>query len=213
MVATSQVVSDEGVVTIDHPLARLERPLTEEDFWALPDDENRYEIIGGELFVTPPPVLEHESISMYLSFALYQTLRVPELAWVLSAPFGVRLGPSDIVQPDLAVVRMARLAELKGKLLEVVPDLVIEIASPSTRRRDRVKKRVQYQEAGIPEYWLVDPMKRTVELLALEGGQYREVENEGGIATSRVFPQVAIDVAHLFSGKPYVAATTPSTTG
>ena len=191
----------------------LERPLTEDDFWALPDDENRYEIILGELYVMPPPVPAHEDISQHLNLILLLTVGATGLGKVMTAPVGVRLTAIDVVQPDLVVVRAGREHLIGGREIDGPPDLVVEILSPSTRGKDLVKKRGQYQNAQIPEYWIVDPENRTVDVLILDGEQYRARPNVNGKATSRAFPTVEVDVERLFSGELHIPATTPSTTG
>lgn len=191
----------------------LERPLTEDDFWALPDDENRYEIILGELYVMPPPVPAHEDISQHLNLILLLLVGATGLGKVMTAPVGVRLTAIDVVQPDLVVVRAGREHLIGGREIGGPPDLVIEILSPSTRGKDLVKKRGQYQNAKIPEYWIVDPEHLTVDVLVLEGERYRTHPNEDGKVTSRAFPTVMVDVEKLFSGELHIPATIPSTTG
>ena len=193
--------------------AVLERPLTEDDFWLLPDNQNRYEIIGGELFVAPPPTVDHQNASQYLSVAMYHAVDVKRTGWVRAAPIGVRLSPEDIVQPDLIVMSSERSARPTGKLIADRPDLVVEILSPSNRRHDLVKKRAQYRTFGIPEYWIVDPSARSVEVFVLVEGEYVSTPHEHEFAVSQMFPAIEIDVEHLFSGEPFDPATRPSTTG
>lgn len=206
MVAATRILEPSAVVV-------LERPLTEADFWLLPDDENRYEIIGGELYVAPPPTVDHQNASQYLSVAFYHAVEIPRRGWVRVAPIGVRLSPEDIVQPDLVVLSAEQSQRPKGKLITDRPELVVEILSPSNRRHDLVRKRAQYRTFAIPEYWVVDPFKGTVEVFVLVGDEYEATPDEDGVAVSQVFPAIEIDIARLFSGDPFDPATTPSTTG
>lgn len=194
-------------------IAVLERPLTEDDFWNLPDDENRYEIIGGELVVSPPPVVDHQNASQYLSVALYHAIEMTGAGWVRTAPIGVRLSPTDIVQPDLVVLSSETSNGPRGKAISDLPAIVVEILSPSNRRNDLVKKRAQYQTFHVPEYWIVDPIKRTVEVLTLDNHEYAVTVADDGIVRSRVFPAIRLVESHIFSGEPFNPATTPSTTG
>lgn len=194
-------------------IAVLERPLTEDDFWNLPDDENRYEIIGGELVVSPPPVVDHQNASQYLSVALYHAIEMTGTGWVRTAPIGVRLSPTDIVQPDLVVLSSETSNGPRGKAISDLPAIVVEILSPSNRRNDLVKKRAQYQTFHVPEYWIVDPIKRTVEVLTLDNHEYAVTVADDGIVRSRVFPAIRLVESHIFSGEPFNPATTPSTTG
>ena len=206
MVAERQTLEREQI-------AVLERPLTEDDFWLLPDDENRYEIIGGELVVSPPPVVDHQNASQYLSVALYHAVEIPGLGWVRVAPIGVRLSSIDVVQPDLLVLSSANSRGPRGELFLDRPEIVVEILSPSNRRNDLVKKRAQYQTFRIPEYWIVDPIKRSIEVLVLGDEQYDRFAAEDGVVKSRVFSTIALVESHVFSGEPFNPATTPSTTG
>lgn len=129
---------------------------------ALPDDGNRYEIIGGDLFVTPPPSYAHQRIVLALArvFADYLDARDAE---VMIAPADVRAGERTSVEPDLFVIPFAsgRPAIGPAKLSELL--LSIEVLSPSTAGLDRYKKRPLYQREGVREYWIVDPDARFVE--------------------------------------------------
>ena len=124
----------------------------------LPDDGNRYEAIGGELYVTPAPSVRHQRVLKRLYNALERILEEPRLGEVLFAPLGVRFpATGEGVQPDLLFVSNERRDIVASDELKGAPDLVIEILSPTTAGRDTGLKRVLYERQGVAEYWIVDP--------------------------------------------------------
>lgn len=139
--------------------------ITWHDVLTMPEDGNRYEAIGGELYVTPPPKNRHQWILTNLLIALVDLLMKPGHGRVFTAPIGVEFPGSDEgVQPDILFVSKQRLAIVTEDWIRGAPDLVIEILSPSTARRDRTVKRELYRRHGVAEYWIVDPDAKQVEL-------------------------------------------------
>ena len=123
---------------------------------ALPDDGNRYEVVDGELFVTPAPSWTHQQAVLELALVLVPFVRAHDIGEVYIAPADVMFGPRDMVEPDVFVVPLVngaspRAWEQFGRLL-----LAVEVVSPSTIGADRVKKRELYQGKNVPEYWIVD---------------------------------------------------------
>jgi Uma2 family endonuclease len=173
------------------------------DYVRLPDDGNRYEVIRGVLYVTPSPVTEHQFSSFEFSFHLSSFVRKGELGLVLAAPFDVRLpaGIANPVQPDVVFFRKGNEPRRGTGFFEGVPDLVAEVLSPGTRRRDRTLKLEAYQEAGVPEYWLLDPGSQTVWVYVLgKNGKYAELAR-GGVGESvgsSVLPGFRVNVGTLF---------------
>jgi len=149
--------------------------LTVDDLWAMPDDGRRRELIDGTLVVNPCPAVRHQRVSG----ALFVLLRsaCPEGVEVLAAPLDYRISEHTLVIPDLVVARTADLGELR---LERTPLLLVEIASPSTARFDAGTKRLAYEAAGVPWYWLVDPGERRLTVLRLVDGAYVEVASVAG---------------------------------
>lgn len=130
---------------------------------ALPDDGNRYEVIDGELFVTPAPTWRHQAASRALFLQLHPYISAHALGEVIYAPADVEFADDRMVEPDLFVVplvggRVPQRWEDVGRLL-----LAVEILSPSTARADRQVKRRLYQREGVPEYWIIDVDARLVE--------------------------------------------------
>lgn len=138
-------------------------PWTAERVRALPDDGQRYELVEGQLVVTPAPRGVHQVAVFRLGVLLDQYLKTTGAAHVLISPADVNLGEDEILQPDVFVYQTATARELRewSEITELL--LVIEVLSPSTARFDRQLKRRRYQRARVPEYWVVDLDARLVE--------------------------------------------------
>ena len=178
------------------------RLLTYDDLCQTPDDFNRYEIIDGELIVTPASVPKHQRMSSRLQRWFGNFVTECELGEIISAPCDVKLAEHDIVQPDLLVIARERLHIIGDKYIDGAPDLVVEILSPTTRRSDRTRKAELYAKAGVREYWLADPDARalTVFRLVLVDSRYEPIEPEGRVVRSTVLPGFAVDADALFAG-------------
>lgn len=138
--------------------ARQDLKLTYDDFLLFPDDGQRHELIDGEHYVTPSPNLRHQDISGRLYLLIGNWLAAHPVGRIYYAPLDVILSRHDVVEPDLLYVSNERAAALLGgQHVTGAPDLVVEIASPDTRRRDETIKRRLYERQGVTEYWVVDP--------------------------------------------------------
>ncbi|MGH2531083.1 MAG: Uma2 family endonuclease [Thermomicrobiales bacterium] len=176
------------------------RPLTYDTLLDMPDDGNRYEIIGGELFVTAAPAEPHQWASIRLVSNLHVHVDANGLGQVYHAPVDVRLGPHNIVQPDIIFIRRERRHLYQGSIFEGPPDLVVEIFSPSTRRRDETIKLALYARSGVREYWMVDTDARSIIMFVLsQDGGYQRVEPVGGTVRSTVVPGFEVDVNAFFA--------------
>jgi Uma2 family endonuclease len=175
---------------------------TYEDWLKLPDDGYRYEVINGELFMSPPPSARHQRVLMRLVDHLLAFLRLHAVGEVIVAPVGVRLPNQPVpLQPDIIFVQSERLAIIGEDYIEGAPDLVIEILSPSNWLYDRREKMQVYQEAGIAEYWIVDPRAQTIDIQVLEQGTYLLVGQYGmgEVAPSRAIAGFEVPVEHVFA--------------
>ena len=130
---------------------------------AMPDDGNRYEVVYGELLVTPVPRPWHQIVVHRLSVAIELYLRTEPVGFVLSSPADISWGPDVLVQPDVFVADRDELRTLTWSRVQPLV-LVSEVLSPSSTRGDRFLKRVRYREAGVPLYWVVDADERSVEI-------------------------------------------------
>lgn len=147
--------------------------LTWRDWARAAPESQRLELIEGELYGSPAPTLEHQRLVGRLHFSLFGFLEATELGEVFQAPTGVRLTHEDVVEPDVVVVLRTARVKLSGVAIVGTPSLVVEVLSPGTARRDLIEKRALYARVGVPEYWIVDPAQRSVELLRLQRGRWR----------------------------------------
>jgi len=130
--------------------------LTYEDYCLLPNDGKRYEIIEGELFVTPSPSFLYQTIVTSLTSYLYSFLKDHPLGRVFVSPFDVVFSQFDVVEPDILYVSKARASVLTEKNVQGSPDLVVEVLSQSTAKIDRTTKLKLYARFGVEEYWIID---------------------------------------------------------
>ena len=173
--------------------------LTYDDLRQIPPDRNRYELIEGELFVSPAPSLEHQRKTGRLFRRLADYVEQRDMGEVFIAPCDVVLTPFIVLEPDIVFVSKARRSILKVACIEGAPDLVVEVTSDSSRTIDRFVKRDRYAEFGVPEYWLLDPFEPRIEVLRLEGGKYRVLAafGPGDTLESPTFPGLRIAVSSL----------------
>jgi Uma2 family endonuclease len=147
--------------------------LTYEDYVLLPNDRNRYEILEGELTVTPAPSTKHQTASGNLFVLIAHYIKDRDLGRLFYAPIDLILESTSVLQPDLLFVSKAREGIITEKAIEGAPDLVIEILSPTTSRTDRVTKAQIYSRHAVPAYWIVDPEQEAIEIYLLEADGYR----------------------------------------
>lgn len=176
--------------------AAIGTDFTYTDLGRLRDDLMRHEILGGIHVVSPAPTPRHQLICMHLAAAL-RRLWDERRALVLCAPVDVKLGESDVVEPDIVAVAAERAGIVGPACIEGAPDLVVEVLSPSSRRRDRGDKRGLFEQAGVREYWIVDDEARVVTQLVLESGRFRETEVRD-LLRSAAFPGWSAAVAPMF---------------
>lgn len=151
---------------------------TYEDYCRLPEDGWIYEVIEGELHMSPAPLTRHQKTILNLSAIFWNYNHQHPFGEILIAPTDVILpGLATPVQPDIAIVLQHHVEIVKDERIEGVPDLVIEVLSPWNWNLDRQKKFKIYAKAGVPEYWIVDPEKRMMELYILHGNAYRLLAN------------------------------------
>ncbi len=179
-----------------------EGPYSYEDYASL-DDGNRYELADGKLeLMSPGPSVPHQIISFELQKLIAHSCE--DDYFILDAPVDVILSPYEVRQPDLVVIKRERISILSTKGVEGAPDLVIEILSPSTLKRDRRDKSLVYAKYGIPEYWVVDPEHAALEIYELDQGKYTLVDVYTGDETvaSRQLPCVRFTMRALMSRIP-----------
>lgn len=165
-------------------VATSDRLLTFEDYLNHQTDDAasdvRYEFVDGELIPMNPPKIEHFLIAKFLTHYFEQAIQQTELPWMVFAEIGVRTGFRRSRVVDLCVVQRDQVQELAGRsaVFETPPLLVVEIVSLDSIGRDYRYKRSEYAAAGIPEYWIVDPLENRFTILQLQEGLYDEISQD-----------------------------------
>jgi Uma2 family endonuclease len=162
-----------------------------------------YEILDGELFVTPAPAPRHQTVLANLVLVLEQYVRPRRLGRIFFSPIDLILAPTTIAQPDLLFVPSGKRAIVTGRGIEAAPDLVVEVVSPHSARQDRQTKAALYGRFGIPNYWILDPAERTFEAFALERTAYRLAVRggEAGAVQAAPFSDLAIALGEIWDDR------------
>ncbi len=173
---------------------------TYKDYAAIPEDGHRYEVVNGVLYMSPSPNVWHQNIVLEIATHLHNAVFTRRLGRVFVAPLDVELSYGNVVQPDVFVLLNKHLDRITTSRIIGAPDLVVEVASPSTARHDLRAKLDTYTSAGVPEYWVVNPEAQTVELLVLEHGIYASLGVFKGQTTlpSRVLVDFPVEVEQFF---------------
>lgn len=178
--------------------------LTYEDFVLFPDDGKRHELIDGEHYVTPSPNLRHQKILGRLHLIVGTWLEANPIGEMFLSPLDVVFTDFDVVEPDLLYVSKERAAGIiTPKHIRGAPELVVEIGSPSTRKRDETIKRRLYERSGVSEYWVVDPELDVIRIYRREGERFSratELSAEAGetLETS-LLPGLRIPLTRIFA--------------
>jgi Uma2 family endonuclease len=177
--------------------------LTYDDFVLFPDDGLRHELIDGEHYVTLSPNTKHQKVLGNMHLLIGTWLRAHPLGEAFLAPFDVVFTPFDVVEPDLLYMSNERAAEiLTDANVQGVPELVVEIGSPSTRKRDETVKRLLYERAGVSEYWVVDPELDVIRVYRRDGERFArpaELSAEAGdVLTTTLLPGLALQLVDIF---------------
>jgi Uma2 family endonuclease len=172
-----------------------------DDIWDAPEDGNIYEVIDGELYVSPAPSSRHQHAITVLVGYLYPYIYSRGLGKIFTAPIGVVLGVGSGVEPDLVFISRERLGIVSERGIEGAPDLVVEVLSPRTESRDRGIKMRQYAAAGVPHYRLLAGRTSSLEAYRLGAEGYELVGIYGPEDTFKpeLFPGLEIRIADLWS--------------
>lgn len=188
-------------------VAVARRDWTYRDLVALPEDRLRHELFDGEHVVTPSPRVDHQIVHANLFEALASFVSANGAGQLLSAPLDVRFSPATVLQPDLLYYAGGRFrASVSERCAIAAPDLVIEIASAGTRRRDKGRKRAIYEREGVGEYWIADPDTKQVAVFRRHAGGAAFTnaaslfhERDDAIE-SPLFPGLRIPLSRVFRG-------------
>jgi len=154
------------------PVVIEKKKYTYEDYLKTSDDK-QYELIDGELLMTPSPVPNHQRISRKLEFILEKFVTENNLGEIFDAPCDVYLDDENVIQPDILFISLDRLAIIGEKNIQGAPDLAVEIISENSAYKDMVQKKRLYARFGVKEYWVVIPDCEEIEIYILKDNTYR----------------------------------------
>ena len=177
--------------------------LTYDDFLLFPDDGKRHELIDGEHYVTPSPNTRHQQISGNIYWLIRSYLETHPIGRVLYAPYDIVFSKFDVVEPDLLYLSHERAAQvLTDAHARGAPELVVEIASKGTRKRDETIKRRLYERSGVSEYWVVDPEIDAVRIYRRGPSAYEraiELSREAGdVLKTPLLPGLDLPLGDIF---------------
>ena len=175
--------------------------LTVRDYLDIPEeDENRYELINGELYMAPAPSWEHQRNKGKLFSVLEGFVYSNRLGEVADAPLDVYLSDEDVFQPDIVFISNERLGIIRSDGIHGAPDLVIEVLSPGTERIDRTLKSERYEMFDVREYWQANPIAKTILVLRARDGAFERVGlfTEGMTLETPLLPGLRVDVSAVF---------------
>ena len=171
------------------------------DLVSMPDDGRRYEIHGGELVVVPSPLPRHQMAVQSIFLLLHGHARDTG-GTALIAPLDIVLDEFDVVQPDIVFFRAERRHLVQpDAVTRHPPDIAVEVLSPSTAAVDRGRKMRMFAIYGMPEYWIVDPVRKQIEVHALENGAYRQAQAAAvdDVVRSVLLPNLTFAAASVFA--------------
>ena len=169
-----------------------------DDLARTPDDDCRYELLDGVLYVSPSPRPLHQRVSKRLQRQLEAYFEDKGLGEVFDAPVDVILTMHDVVVPDLVVVTAP--PQVTDRAIEGAPTLIVEVLSPTTKSRDRKLKAERYAALGVAHYWIVDPTRKTIECYRLQDTRYVHVLTTESPAQMihPNWPEMTIDLAAIW---------------
>ena len=173
--------------------------LTYQDYANLEGDE-RYELLDGELILVGSPNTDHQTASMKIGYRMFSFVEENDLGWFFHAPFDVLFTDTDVVQPDLLFISKDREHIITPANIQGAPDLIVEILSPSSVRRDWYHKRELYASHGVREYWIVDPVHQIVSVMLPQDGELEinGTYTEGDTITSSTLEGFSISLDEIF---------------
>lgn len=173
---------------------------TYKDYEKLPEGAP-YQLIGGELVMTPSPVPYHQDILGKLFYTLKKFVEENAFGRVYIAPLDVYFTETDTYQPDIIFISKDRLSIIGEKKIEGPPDLIIEILSPATAYYDLRLKKDVYEQSGVKEYWIVDPIQKTMEIFVNKASRFEPVSSarREGEVNSEILKGLSMSLKEIFA--------------
>jgi Uma2 family endonuclease len=178
---------------------RIVRPrVSNADLEQAPEDGRRYELYDGEVFVVPAPIPRHQVVQQWEALHQYVS---EHGGFSVDSPIDIVFSEYDVLQPDVVLftAQRANLVDL-DRAIRDAPDLCVEILSSSTEATDRGRKMQMFARYEVPEYWIVDPSARTIEVYAIAGSGYALIQRapSGDAVASRVLPDLVLRAGDVF---------------
>lgn len=171
--------------------------LTYREYACYPEDGRRHEIIDGVHYVNPAPSTYHQTVSRLIQFQLMSQIEMTGRGKVFDAPVDLHLTDHDVVQPDIVMVMNDRNIITPTKI-KGVPNLVLEILSPSSEKNDRELKFSLYEKSKVDEYWIVDSDEQEIEQHVLVDGKYQMTRHHESITCQRIEPAAVVDLTKVW---------------
>ena len=181
-----------------------------DDLRGMPDDGKRYELIHGEIVLSPSPTAKHQRVLGRLFNRMSALVDANAQGEAFVAPFDVKFSPYNVVQPDILFISKGSRNALAENSLNGSPPLVVEILSPSNRMQDLVQKAAIYAPNEVLEYWVADPETETIMVYELKEGQYVPIEAKSGFAKSIVLSGFDVRLRDVFSEPEWMKTDEPS---
>jgi Uma2 family endonuclease len=180
-------------------MVTAEKRKTVKEFNLLPEGAP-FQLIDGELVMSPSPLYEHQRIIAEIAMSLGVMVKEKKIGKVVLAPMDVYLSETEAYQPDVIFVSNERASIIKDKI-HGAPDLIMEVLSPSTAYYDLVHKKAVYEASGVREYWIIDPKEQSVEVFLNGESGFQSVAKavSTGTAASRIIAGFAVNLAELFT--------------
>ncbi|MCL4512806.1 MAG: Uma2 family endonuclease [Candidatus Eremiobacteraeota bacterium] len=187
-------------MSLAHPKIEERNLFNYYDYFLLPDDGKRYQIIEGELFMTPPPGTFHQNSVTQLTKILAQYLDKNPIGKVFCSPTAVILSDIHVVEPDLVYVSNEKRSLIKERGIFGSPDLMVEVLSKGNKKTDRIVKFKLYAQFKVPHYWMVDPIEKTMEMYELGKKEYQLIIKKHGSEriTPSLFPGLEFSLKELW---------------
>lgn len=184
------------------PQILREGDLTFEDFLEIIEDDQKADLLDGVIYMSSPDNIENNDLNAWLCTILTAFVEAKELGKVYVSRVAYRIGKKRGPEPDLGFIPKKMAKKTRRGYIDGPPALAIEIVSPDSVQRDYIQKRAIYEEAGVKEYWILDPDETRATFLTLKKGRFEEMPLKNGIVESRVLPGFYLQASWVWESRP-----------